>query len=89
MVKDTTIHHRITAVLRDKFQLSEAVLDPRNWDKPLTGRQFGFSGVDLVYLLFELEKAFSVRLPAVYLDAYGFCTINRIAEAIRECRSAS
>lgn len=87
--KNTMIQHQIATVLRDRFHVSDTVLAPENWDKPLTGRLFSFSATDLVYLLFELEIAFVVRFPKQYLDSYGFCSINRIAEAIRGCEGQS
>jgi acyl carrier protein len=78
------IQRRIITVLRDRFHLSETVLAPDNWDKPLTGHLFNLSGTDLVYLLFELERAFNIRIPERYLETYGFCSIDRINEAIRD-----
>lgn len=86
MTQDTTIQRCITRVLQDRFHLSEAVLDPGNWDKPLTGCLYNLSGIDLVCLLFELEAAYAIRIPEQYLNSYGFCSINKITEAISGCR---
>lgn len=86
VTQDTLVQSQIVTVLRDRFHLSESVLESSNWDKPLTGRLFNLSGMDLVCLLFELERAFAVRVPEQHLDTYGFCSIENIAEAIRGCR---
>lgn len=84
MTKDTTSQRRIATVLHDRFHLSEAILEPGNWNKPLTGSMFNLSGTDLVCLFFELEKAFAVRIPEHYLDSYGLSSIEKIADAIRD-----
>lgn len=83
--QNTIIQRRIVTVLCERFHVSEAILDPENWDTPLTGNLFRFSAIDVVYLLFELEIAFGVWISHQYLDSYGFISINRMAEAIAEC----
>lgn len=85
MTQDTTIQHQVVSILLHKFNFPETVLVPGNWDKPLTGRLFNIPSTDLVCLLFELEAAFAVRIPEQYLDNYGFCSIDKITEAISEC----
>ena len=89
MTQDTMVQSQIITVLQDRYLLSEAILDSDNWGKPLTGRLFNLSGMDLVCLLFELEKVFAVRIPERYLDTYGFCSIDKIAEAIKGCQGHS
>lgn len=84
-LQNTIIQRRIATILCGKFHVSEASLDPENWDKPLTGNIYRFSAIDLTYLFFELERVFEVRIPHRYLDSYGFCSINKIAEAITGC----
>jgi hypothetical protein len=79
------IQCHITEILHKKFGVSDKLLIARNWDEPLTGNLFRFSGVDLAYLFFELELVFEMRITSHYLDSYGFCSINSIAEIIRRC----
>ncbi|HBK85923.1 MAG TPA: hypothetical protein DDZ53_07840 [Firmicutes bacterium] len=76
---------QIATVLREKLRVCDALLVAENYDEPLTGNLFRFSGVDLAYLFFELELAFGIRVSSQYLDDYGFCSINRIAETIHRC----
>jgi len=76
------IQLRIATILCERFYVSEAALDPENWDKPLTGILFRFSAIDLAYLFFELERAFGVRISHRYLSFYGFSSINKMAEAL-------
>lgn len=83
------IQHRIITVLRERFRISEAALDSGNWDELLTGKTFHLSGTDLTYLFFELEKAFVIRIPNQYLVSYGFCSINKMVDAIEQSMGGS
>ncbi|WP_066718711.1 hypothetical protein [Clostridium sp. Marseille-P299] len=76
------IHYKIVDVLLHRFNIPETLLIPELWDEPLTGSIFQFSGVDFVYLFFELEKAFDIRISNTFLKEYGFSTVNKIAYAI-------
>ena len=71
--------------LHKKLHISSSLLGSENWDKPLTGKLFALSAFDLVYLLFELEKAYNIRIPEWYFKNYSFNTVNAIAEAILRC----
>ena len=53
----------IADVLKEQFGMSEELLISENWTKPLTGRLYRFSAVDLIYLLFELEAKFGLQVP--------------------------
>jgi len=87
--QSTMIQRLIITALCDRFHVSEAILDPENWDKPLTGNWLRFSAIDLTYLFFELERTFGVSITHRYLDSYNLCTINKMAEAIRGCTMPS
>lgn len=78
------IEEQVVSVLRERLSVPDSKLGPEHRDKPLTGSFFGFSGVDLTYLFFELERAFSTRFGEQHLIGYGFSTINKIAEAVRK-----
>ena len=49
---------KVVSVLRERLSVPESKLSSEHWDEPLTGRFFGFSGVDLI---FELERVFNAR----------------------------
>lgn len=83
--ENTMTQHQIALVLCENFHVSKAILGPENWDKPLTGNLFRLSAIDLTYLLFGLERDFKVRIPQHFLEHYGFCSINNIADALAGC----
>lgn len=72
----------IIGTLQELYPFVGELLVSNNLDKPLTGRLFGFSKVDLVYLFFELEKKLGITFDQEMLDEYGFSSINRIANVI-------
>lgn len=59
----------------DKFEIT-------NWDKPLTGNFFGLSDIDLVYIFFEIEQEFCIRICPNMLEDYHLGTIRGICEVI-------
>ena len=63
--------------------IPENCLRKDSWNVPLTGTPFYLTSVELVYLLFELEKNYDVRIQEGYLASYGFISVNVIAETIR------
>lgn len=56
----------------------------QNPDAPLTGRPFLLTEVEMIYLLFEIEKQFGIRIGEEKLLEYGFSTVNRITELVAE-----
>ena len=82
--RDDVIEKQVVSVLRERLPVPDSKLGPEHWDEPLTGSFFGFSGVDLTYLFFELERTFNARFGERDLAGYGFSTINKIATAVRK-----
>ncbi len=74
----------ICALLRKHFDIAEEKLEERFWKEPLTGFHFGLSGADLVYLLFEAEKTFDIKITEGQLENYGFSTIEKVAGCVAE-----
>ncbi|NRT74801.1 hypothetical protein [Clostridium beijerinckii] len=52
-----------------------------NFDVSLTGKML-FSPVDMVYVFFEIQKHFNIKLQAKDLENYKFNSINGIKETI-------
>ena len=48
----------------------------------MTGEPFYLTDIDMVYLLFELEKQYDKHVDSEYLDNYGFSTISKIANIL-------
>lgn len=75
---------RVTHVFKQYFDISDEKLNPVNWQIPLTGTFYGFTAVDLVYLLFELEKEFKIKISYELLEGYQFSTIAGICNIVYE-----
>ena len=63
------------------------------WDKskalPLTGSLWKFDAVEMVYLFFEVEQEFSIRIKPKLLEKYRFNSVNGIVNAIVESLKSS
>ena len=69
-------------LLGSKFGVPEEMLAKDNWDLPLTGEFFGFSGMDLFYLLLEVEKRTGCSIPVEALSDYQFNSISTVLKTL-------
>ena len=69
-------------LLGSKFGVPEEMLAKGNWDLPLTGEFFGFSGMDLFYLLLEVEKRTGCSIPVEALSDYQFNSISTVLKTL-------
>ena len=56
------VQENISGILGTIFNVSADKLVPDNFDLFLTGDTFRLSAVDLIYLLFEVEQAYDIRI---------------------------
>jgi len=78
-----SIENVVVSVLRSKLFVPEKMCSVDYWNEPLTGELYKFSAVDLAYLMFELEKVYSIKINADLLKAHGFYSISAIVETIK------
>lgn len=83
LISHFNIIERVINILKIRFDVKEDLLLPENYYLPLTGDLFRFTVVDLVYLLFEIEAEFKIRISPELLRNYGFSSIYTIASAIQ------
>lgn len=76
-------------ILHKKLAVSEDELSRSNWDEPLTGTTFRLSGVDLIYFLLEMEKAFKIRIDEKSFSSNGFTTLRKVGTIITACLQKS
>lgn len=84
MVINSETKERVLHVLRRCAVLPEDLMESSNWQKPLTGKDYRLSAVDLVYLLLELEEEFGIRISSDSLNSYRFSSIEGICGIIQE-----
>lgn len=69
---------RLLKVVKQCVDLPDESFESCYWQQPLTGKHFGLSAVDLLYLLFEMEIEFGIKIPPDSLKQYGFSSISKI-----------
>ena len=81
------ILQKLTELFVKKYGEPESKLIPKNYDKPLTGKIFGFDSIALVYLFFDIQHEFKIHIDAKQILHYEFNTINGIVRLIEKCAS--
>lgn len=76
-----SIKEEIIQILQDKLQCPCERIE-KNMELPLTGQPFYLSEIDMVYLLFEIEKKYRIRVEGKYLINYMFSTVNHIEKIV-------
>ena len=79
-----TVENEVVQLLCTKFHCAQEALE-HGIDMPLTGSPFYLSDVEMVYLLFEVEKKYQLHIDEKFLAEYGFSTVRRIAETVERC----
>ena len=79
-----TIKSKFEEILVNRFNINPELLIEDNYDLALAGRVFGFSDINMVYLLLETEKLFDVHVPIDRLKNKGFFTVNSVVDTITE-----
>ena len=75
---------QIYTLLRERFFVSDSLLNGEHDDTPLTGKLFNFDGIRMTYLFLEIEKLFSIKIDAAQILHYEFNTINGIIRTIEK-----
>lgn len=86
--KNNEIEEHLVDLLHQRFCIPSSSLGPDNWTEPLTGVIFKLTGVDLVYLLFELEKHYQIKIVEEFLQNYRFNSICEIAKTIKQSKAS-
>lgn len=76
----STIHK----ILQKDHGISADLLGAASLELPLTGPPFYLRASQMVYLLFELEKHYHVRIPSDVFDHYGMSSIQALADAFAD-----
>ena len=77
----------IYEILHNMFHISDSLLMSSYDDAPLTGKVFKLNSISMVYLFFEIEKTFDIKIDENYLANYSFSNINGIVDAVEHILS--
>lgn len=82
MKSEKEIYLFILQILERQFGITKELFGERYKEVRLTSKAIGLTGLDLVYLLFEIEKEYGIRIGATSLDDHGFDSVAGIAKAV-------
>lgn len=83
-MQNEKIYEIIVEVLKNRLNVNPVILTHNNFNVPLTNRLFGFTARDLMYLFFEIERAFKINIDVNHLNHNKFNTITGIYELVAE-----
>ena len=64
---NNVLEQQIADIIASKIKMQKQQISEDDWEKPLTGTTMQLSSVDMVYLLFEVEKSFGIRIEEEHL----------------------
>lgn len=74
-------------IASDVWEIIESIknkrITERNNDEWLTGTVYNFDGIDMVYLVLELQKRYNIFFEKADFDSYRFATVNGIVDIVR------
>lgn len=76
------VKETVKNILNKKIGIKEDLLIPENDEEPLTGGVFGISALELVMLLFEIERMYKIRIDQEDLLQYKFSTIKSVVNVV-------
>lgn len=75
------IKETLIKILVEDFSVKSSILENFNADQDVF-TLLNFKPIDLVYLLFEVEKNFNISICENDIERFGFLTINGIINII-------
>ncbi len=76
------IEKRLDKILKNRFGLEMNSIKEALRDKKLLGQEFGMLPRDLLYLFFDIETEFLIRIPQEAVACGEFNTYNNICKII-------
>jgi peptide maturation system acyl carrier-related protein len=76
------IEKRLDKILKNRFGFEMNSIKEALRDKKLLGQEFGMLPRDLLYLFFDIEQEFLIRIPQEAVASGEFNTYNNICKII-------
>ncbi|WP_024834415.1 peptide maturation system acyl carrier-related protein [Ruminiclostridium josui] len=76
------IEKRLDDIFKRRFGIEMGPNKDKFRDKKLLGQEFGMPAKDLLYLFFDVEKEFSIKIPQEAVVSGEFSTYNGICQII-------
>lgn len=78
------INEGLKEIFSQRFGITEEKFLAMNRDIHLMGAEYNFDHQHMLYLFFDIEKWFNIRMPDEAIISGRFASINNIAEIIYE-----
>lgn len=82
MKSETQILLILKKIFTEKYRIPSELWKNENLSRPLTGSVWKLSGIDLSFILFEIEKEFEIKFKEDDLINYGFSSISKIVNLL-------
>lgn len=76
------IENRLKEIIKSRFKLNFDIVNKEDYDLSFFDPVYGFSAGDMLYLFFDVEKAFNIRIPEEYIEKNEFSSFNSIVNII-------
>ena len=76
------IYKTIITILKKRFHFPDELFEGDYVNLPLCGAYFRMGTTELVYLFYEVERTFQIRITEDILERCGFHTICEIGECV-------
>jgi peptide maturation system acyl carrier-related protein len=76
------IEKRLDDIFKKRFGIEMSSIKDKFRDEKLLGQEFGMPPRDLLYLFFDVEEEFSIRIPQEAIVTGQFSTYNGICKII-------
>lgn len=83
---DINIACKLKEIFENRFGINQTYWNNETVHKHLLSSSIGFAARDLIYLFFDIEKEFEVKIPEEYIVQGRFCSFSNILEMIKEIK---
>lgn len=73
---------RVEKILIEKLNINTNLINSNYYNQLLTGRVFNLRSRDMIYLFFEIEKEFNIKINTLDILHNEFNTIHGVIEII-------
>ena len=73
---------KLSTLLVSRFHVDKNLIQDENFNIMLTSNILKFDYILMVYLLYEVEGIFKIKIPKDMLDNYKFSTFNGVVDTI-------
>lgn len=78
------IVEKLKKIIWDRFQIDFDKVEKEDYEASLFEPIFGFAAADMLYLFFDVEKAFDIKIPEEDIESNAFSSFNGIAGIVEK-----